>query len=296
MSLLVPILFVACDDAYEVNYDAPANISFDGVENGIAIVAKGVDNYTARIRMQAPNGISYFEISNADIKTSAKGTLIEGSNKTIDSKTEYTEEFQITNLTENKCIRISVGDSKGNITERNLVIQITPSVVFSENIIMETADDYYGSYYAGWLNGRVYLRSNGTEYAGEVDLSMGMIDINGTSTPALISPAKRGDFNLSTFTGLKDAKFELTTLTMSDYEAISKVGATPITSLIDPTLPTVEITQGKVYLFKTADGKKGLAAISNMTKRTGTIQNAGGEWVENYTYWRVNMTTKIAAQ
>lgn len=290
---LLPLLFitsfVACDDAYEVNYDAPVKISFDGVEDGIAAVAKGVDNYTAKIRVQAPKGISYFEIYNADIKTGAKGSLIEGTGKAIDSKTEYTEEFQITDLTDNKCIRISVTDTEGSVIERNLLVKITPSVLFSETVNIETADDYYGSYYATWLNGRVYLRSNGEQYAKEIDFSMGMIG----GVPSLISPAQRNQYNLPTLAGLKDCTFELTTLTIAEYDNISKVNSGPISSLPDPALSNIEIAANKVYLFKTADGKKGLIAITGMTKCTGTIETANGEWVKDTEYYRVVITTKV---
>lgn len=158
LALICLSSFTSCDDAYEVNYNAPVKISFDGVEDGIAVTAKGADNYTAKIRVQATNGISYFEIYNADIKTGAKGSLIEGTGKSFDSQTEYTEEFHMTGLTDNKCIRVSVTDTEGTVIERNLLVKITPSVLFSETVNIETADDYYGSYLATWLNGRVYLR------------------------------------------------------------------------------------------------------------------------------------------
>ena len=291
LALICLSSFASCDDAYEVNYNAPVKISFDGVEDGIAVTAKGADNYTAKIRVQATNGISYFEIYNADIKTGAKGSLIEGTGKSFDSQTEYTEEFHMTGLTDNKCIRVSVTDTEGTVIERNLLVKITPSVLFSETVNIETADDYYGSYYATWLNGRVYLRSNGEQYVPEIDFSMGMID----GIPSLISPAQRSQYNLPTFDGLKDTKFELTTLTITEYNNISKVNAEPISTLTAPTLSNIGISANKVYLFKTADGKKGLIAITSMTKRTGTIETANGEWVKDTEYYRVVITTKVIA-
>ena len=57
LALICLSSFASCDDAYEVNYNAPVKISFDGVEDGIAVTAKGADNYTAKIRVQATNGI-----------------------------------------------------------------------------------------------------------------------------------------------------------------------------------------------------------------------------------------------
>ena len=89
---------------------------------------------------------------------------------------------------------------------------------------------------------------------------MGMID----GIPSLISPAQRSQYNLPTFDGLKDTKFELTTLTITEYNNISKVN-------------------------------KGLIAITSMTKRTGTIETANGEWVKDTEYYRVVITTKVIA-
>lgn len=289
LSFIFVISFAACDDAYEVNYDAPVKISFEGATDGIATTAKGADNYTAKINVQAPNGISYFEIYNADIKTGAKGSLIEGTGKSIDSRTEYSEEYQITGLTDNKCIRVSVTDTEGTVIEKNLLVKITPSVLFSETLDMETADDYFGSYCATWLNGRVYLRSNGEKYASEIDFSMGMI----AGVPSLISPAQRSQYNLPTLPGLKETRFAATGLTIADYNAISKVNAAPISSLPDPTLSTIEIAANKVYLFQTADGKKGLIAITEMTRRSGTIESAAGEWVKDTEYYKTVLTTKV---
>lgn len=289
LSFIFVTSFAACDDAYEVNYDAPVKISFEGVENGIATTAKGVDNYTAKIKVQAAGGISYFEIYNADIKTGAKGSLIEGTGKAIDSRTEYSEEFQITGLTDNKCIRVSVTDTEGTVTERNLLVKITPSVLFSGTLDMETADDYFGSYCATWLNGRVYLRSNGEKYTSEIDFTMGMI----AGVPSLISPAQRSQYDLPTLPGLKETRFAATDLTIAEYNAISKVNADPISSLPDPTLASIGIAANKVYLFQTADGKKGLVAITEMTRRTGTIESAAGEWVKDTEYYKTVLTTKV---
>ena len=44
LALICLSSFASCDDAYEVNYNAPVKISLDGVEDGIAVTAKGADN------------------------------------------------------------------------------------------------------------------------------------------------------------------------------------------------------------------------------------------------------------
>lgn len=290
-------LFAACSDAYELNYVSTVKISFEGVEDGIVTLDKGVDSYTAKISVKASTGITYFEIYNANPRTGDKVEAISGTAKSFETpEIDYSQEYTITGLTGNKCIKVSVTDVDGKLTEKSLLIKVTPSVIFSEELIMETADDYYGSYYATWLTGRVYLRSNAGEYAKEVDLSLGMIAVNGELVPALVSPAKRSESSLPTMSGLKDAQFSLTNLSINEYKAITNVDSTPISSLSDPTLSTVEIANNKVYLYKTSDGKKGLFAITKMAKRTGTIENADGKWEKEYTYWRVTFSTKTIAE
>jgi hypothetical protein len=199
-------------------------------------------------------------------------------------------------LTENRCIRVSTSNVDGVQVEKNLVVKITPAVLFSEALIIETADDYYGSYYAGWLGGRVYLRSNGTAYASEIDFSLGMVDDgSGTVKSCLVSPAKRSDYHLPAFAGLQDAKFEETTLTVAQYNSIVRTDNSLIAQLPDPTLSLLPVANQKVYLFKTANGKKGLIAITNLVNRRGTIQNENGEWIKDYAYARINLSTKVIA-
>ncbi len=187
-----------------------------------------------------------------------------------------------------------VTDAEGSEFEKNLVIDITPEVLFSEPLIMETVENYYGPYYATWLNGRVYMRGDGAEYKNEIDFSLGEVAIVGTDTvPALVNPAQRSSYNLLDIGGLQQTKFELTTLTAAQYDSITQVDASPILSLADPVNDAVEIEKGNVYLFKTANGKKGLIHISALATKTGTIESPTGEWIPNTRYHQVTLTTKV---
>lgn len=289
--LILTAWFTGCDDAYEIDYEAPVKIVFEGADNGIAVIGKGADRYTADIVVKAQRGVSYVEIYAADPATGAKGALIEGSGREVDAEKEYRAEFTLADLTDNTCIRISATDTEGAVAERNLLVKITPAVLFSGPVTMETADDYYGSYYASWLDGRVYLRSNGEQYAGEIDFTLGMVD----GVPSLVSPGKRSSLHLPSPAGLQETEFALTGLTLAEYDRISKIDSAPIVALPEPARSVVGIEPGKVYLFKTAGGEIGLIAIREMTQRTGTIESAGGEWIEDTPYYRVALTTKIVA-
>jgi hypothetical protein len=293
---IVLLAFYSCDDAFKNDYVATVNISFPNTTDNIATVDKGVFAYTASISVTSSNeGISSFELWTADAKSGDKIALISEMSKHFDpAEANYSVNYDVTNLTENKCIKVIVTDMLGNTFQKNLLVKVTPSVLFSypNPQIMETADCYYGSYYATWLEGRVYLRSNGSAYANQVDFSMGHIEIGGNKVPALVSPAKRADYGLPTMSGLQSATFELTTLTLAQFDAIPATDASVITALADPAQDAVQLTNGKIYVFKTANGKKGLIHVAALTNATGTIEDASGNWIEKTTYSKVSIRTK----
>lgn len=307
LTLIVLLTIVSCkDNTFDLNYDAPLSIEFTGVDNtNIVVVDKGVMSYNAKIEVNAPvTGIKYFEIYSADVLTGTKGSLIDGTSQAFDDGngngvSSFSYEFTVENLTENKCVKVVATDGDGNIFERNLLVQITPDVLFSQSVKIETVEDYYGPYFASWLNGRVYMRRNGEAYKDEVDFSLGEVVIasEGTDTiPALVNPAERANYGLLTMNGLLSTKFELTTLTKAEYDAIIQTDASPVTSLPDPQLDAVKLVSGKVYLFKTANGKKGLIYVASLASKTGTIENVNGEWIENTSYHQATITTKTVQE
>ena len=174
------------------------------------------------------------------------------------------------------------------------VRKITPAVVFSTALKMETVENYYGPYFATWLSGRVYMRN--TQYANQIDFSLGDVVIPAVGTTpvsALVNPAMRGANNLLTAAGLQNTKYALTALTAGEYNAINNVNATTITSLADPTEDVVQLQPGKIYLFKTANGKKGLINVTAVAAKNGTVEHANGEW-KSTAYSEVSLSTKTA--
>jgi hypothetical protein len=305
LSAVVMFAVVSCeDDSLDFSYEAPLSISFVGVDNSnIVTVDKGVMSYTARIEVSAQGtGITYFEIYTADNVTGARGSLIAGTQRNLmdtegNGVPSFSAEYVVGDLVENKCIKVVATDLDGNFYERNLLVKITPSVIFTLPVKMETVEDYYGPYFASWLNGRVYMRRNGAEHASEIDFSMGNVVIPALGTsmvPALVNPAARSTYDLLTMPGLQQTKFALTDLTVAQYNAITRVDASPITALADPTQDVVRLENGKVYLFKTANGKKGLIHIAALPTRTGTIENTAGEWVQNTSYSQATLTVKVS--
>jgi hypothetical protein len=306
LSLIVGLTIVSCEDyTFDQEYDAPIDITFVGVDNNnIVTVPGGTMSYTAEIEVIATGtGIKYFEIYTADSRTGAKVALIESTTKVFDDGEgngvpSYSTEYVVDNLVENKGIKVIVTDEEGNVFERNLLVEITPVVHFSESLKMETVENYYGPYFASWLNGRVYMRRDGEQYKNEIDFSLGnvVIESEGASAvPALVNPAQRGVFNLLTMSGLQEAKFEMTTLTIAEYNAINEVNASPVTSLTDPTKDAVKLEKDKIYLFKTANGKKGLIHISSLDAKSGTIESVTGEWVSDTPYHQVTLSVKVVS-
>lgn len=305
MALLASI--VACDDnLVDPDYDAPLTIDIEGVDNSnIVQVEKGVMSYTAAIKVQAGDGqLALFEIYNADAETGARGSLIEDCSKNFvdeegNGANSWQFDYVVSDLVENKCIKIVVTDIEGAVFERNLLVKITPVVLFSGSMIMETVENYYGPYFAGWTDGRVYMRRDGQLYKNEIDFSLGDVVIESEgdeAVPALVNPAGRGTYNLLTIDGLQQTKFALTDLTKAAYDDITRVDGSSISALPDPDQDAVKLVKDKVYLFKTAGGKKGLICASVLSGKRGTIENTSGEWIENTLYYQVTLTVKSLAK
>lgn len=296
---LTVIILASCSKSKnEVAYTPTVIISFLNVgDSGIVNMPKGAVDYTAKINVRS-NGtaLRLFEIYEADARTGARGALIENSAISFANfQASVEQDHTITGLTENRAIKVVVTDTTGNVFEKNLVVKITPSVIFSDAVKIETVENYYGPYFATWLSGRVYMRSH-EQYKDQIDLSLGGIQVGQDTLPHLVNPAVRGTYNLLTIAGLQNTKFETTTYTKAQFDGITRVNESLITSLADPQKDTVRIENNKIYLFKTASGKKGLISISSLTKKTGTIEISNGNWVPNSSYYEAVIATKTVSQ
>lgn len=287
-------LFASCSKEVEdINYTPPVKIQFaTGGDSSIVNVPKGTTSYPVQIDVSADGSVlRMFEIYSADPKTGNRGALISSQSFTS-PKNSYSTTYTVTPLTDNKAIKVVVTDTLSQVYEKNILIKVTPAVVFSDVVKMETVENYYGPYFATWLSGRVYMRN--TQYPSQVDFSLGDVAIAPATTkgPAFVNPALRKDYNLLTASGLQSTKYALTAMTTAAYNAITKVDATPITNLADPTLDVVALQSGKVYLFKTANGRKGLISVTAAASKTGTIEDVNGQWTPNTTYSEVTLSTK----
>lgn len=298
----ISLFLVSCgDDSFEIDYTPPIGIQFTGVdETNIFTVGKGVLDYTTTINVKSSSEvkISSFEIYTANAETGAIGSLIEGESQFFEEGVANLEaSYTFDNLIENKCIKVVVTDILGSVFEKNLLIKITPSVVFSKTATIETVENYHGPYYASWHNGRVYMRKD-AGYKNEIDFSLG--DLVDTDTqakvPSLVNPSKRQDYGLLTMSGLADTKFEVTDLSRSDYDNITRVDSESIASIADPGKDAIQVEPNKVYVFKTSNGRKGLVCILQLTSQTGTIETSEGEWTEDTSYHQASISTKILSQ
>lgn len=293
-------LLTSCDKEFEdINFQPDVTIQFaEGGDTSIVNVDKGVLDYEVAVTVQATGPvIRMFEIYEADPRTGNRGALIEETARVFDSsERQYSATYTLSGLTESKCIKVVVTDTLEQVYEKNLFIRITPSVHVSEAVTMETADHYYGSFYASWLSGRVYMRD--TEYPHEIDFSAGDVvlpEAGEDAVPALVNPALRAAHNLLTIPGLQNAKFALTDLTPVAYRAITAVDAAPIMALPDPDLDVVQLEVDRVYLFKTENGKKGLIHVSALSRKTATVEDVDGGWTERSLY-EIGLTTKTVVE
>ena len=175
-----------CADKYEVDYEAPVKIEFAGVDqNNRVSLTKGIAEYTATVKVQGE--IMSFEIYQADSKTGMQGSLIEETAQSFaDGTTNYETTYKFTSLKENACITVVVLGTDGHTYQRNLLVEITPSVLFSDpdygkdGEIVETASAYYGCYYATWLLGRTYMAADAMKYTNEI------VDVRVVSTKSIV--------------------------------------------------------------------------------------------------------------
>lgn len=303
--LAVAVLFLGLMSCvkyeFEVDYTAPVSISFQGVgEDNIITLGKGVYSYDATVEVSSSIDLSEIVVSEADNRTGVAGKTIEEYVLT-DGVKEKTFTVGFDELVDNAAIRVTVTDVKGATYAKNLVVAITPSVIVNDALYIETAEVYYGCYYASWLGGRAYLRStdNVENYKKEIDLAFA--EVNGM--PCAVSPASRSTVSdLPNLGGLKSTAYALTDISAAEYDAITKVDASPIKGIPEPTGETVELVNGKVYVFKTADGKKGLFKVESLADKTATVEvlpdeeHSANWWKEGYSYRLLSISAKIMAE
>lgn len=248
----------SCENEANIDYTPTVLFNFESGDN-LVTASKGVMEYTVRGTITSTAGLTSFSISTASAETGAAVSVVESTRAVFDEpKNSYEFSYTITNLTENKAIKINVSDAEGEDFQKNFVVQITPAVIFSEhgNKQLESVDKYWGVFYAEWLYGRIYKSRDADKYAAEVNI--GMENKNGKAI--LISPNKHS----LAFTGARSTKFGSTNMTLEEFNAISRVDDTPLRN-VSPTAESVEIESGKVYTYQTQDGQKGVIYIQNLT-------------------------------
>lgn len=256
---LVSLLLVctSCSEDDKINFTPSVNFSFATAEN-LVTVGKGTMEYTVKGAVTASTGLSSFVISTADTKTGAVIAEVKETQKVFENTPKsYEFTYTITDLTENKAISVSIVDGEGDSYKKNFVVQITPSVVFSDGTKnLESMDKFYGVFYAEWLDGRIYKSRDAVQYAKEINLAM---DIK-NNLPVLVSPARHS----KTFTGARATKLGATTLTAAQFNGINRIDDALLKSA-SASAESIVIEKGKVYAYETQDGLKGLVYIQNLT-------------------------------
>lgn len=287
------LFLVGCDDVTTtVPLFSPVEISFEGVDNtNLVQVAQGDTAFTAKIKVTSTKNIHSFSIYEFNIKTGVIGSQIGTKVIFTPSIATYSSEYIMNNLTDSKAIQIVIEDSSLVSYSQKLVVKITPTVLVSDLKIIETAEATVGPYYASWLNGRTYIRSNGSKFSNEIDFSLGDIAIVVDTVPAFISPDQRQAKGLLFIANLRPCTFALTTLTKTAFDAISLTKSTAIDTLQSPTLSAIKAENGKVYKYENATDK-GLIYVLAVTAKTGILQQADGSWAQKSKYNQLTIQTK----
>lgn len=164
----------SCENEANIDYVPTVLFNFEGGTN-LVTTPKGIKEYTVKGSITSTAGLTSFVISTANAETGAAISVIESTRQTFDEpKSNYDFSYTITNLSENKAIKISVTDAEGEDFQKNFVVEITPAVIFSEHSDkkLESVDKYWGVFYAEWLYGRIYKSREAGQYAAEVNIGM----------------------------------------------------------------------------------------------------------------------------
>lgn len=258
---LTLFIFASCDADDKINYTPEVLFDFAAGTN-LVKAEKGAAQYVVTGTVTSANGITAFSISTANARTGDVIAEIDNTKKVFETpQDKYDFSYTISDLDENKAIKLKVMDTAGDEFQQNFVVEITPAVVFSENSKqLESLDKYYGVFYAEWLEGRIYKSRDAGKYAVEVNVGME----NKGGHAMLISPAKHS----LTFAGARTTKFGATEMTTEQFNSISRVDDTMLKAL-SPDSESIQIEKGKVYSYQTQDGQKGAIYIQNLTGDPG---------------------------
>lgn len=308
-SVFLILFTVSCGDAdNNIDYVKPVSITFDGVgSTNIVQLASGVDTFDLKINVTSTKGILSFSVYEANPLTGVAIKLIRPKTTFIQPVSTYAFDSIIGGLTANRAIQVVIEDKDLVSYSKNMVLKITPAVIVSDIKIIETAEVYYGPYYASWYSGRCYMRLSGAPYSNEIDFSLGNTNIFGKDTinisvpadtivkisgkdttttytplhnapiPAFISSSLRQSRGLLYLPNLRSCTFALTTLTKAAFDAIPLIDGSTINNLVSPTLTEIKAEVGKVYLYEN-NTEKGLIYVSVLQGKAATIEQSDGTW------------------
>lgn len=295
-SVFLILSVVSCDDATNnIDYVKPVSISFEGVgSTNIVQLANGVNTFDLKVNVISTKGIYSFSVYEANPTTGAAIKLIRPKTTFTPAVSTFSFDSIIGGLSANRAIQVIIEDEDLITYSKNIVLKITPAVIVSDLKIIETAEVYYGPYYASWLNGRCYMRLTGAPYSDEIDFSLGNIRI-GTDTivvPAFVSPDKRESKGLLFLPNLRGCTFALTTMTKAAFDAIPLIDGTVINNLPSPTLTEIKAEALKVYQYENAT-ERGLIYVSSLTAKTATLEQPDGTWIKaTNNYHELKIQTK----
>lgn len=270
LAVLSTLLFFGCEDNVGSDYEPEGTIAFAGVGDkyNIITLAAGQVEYDLEVSVDAKAGISEFSLYRISAETGNDIEMIEETRQVFteeEQKTTLNYTYKLTGIDANQAIRAYVRDNNQKEFTAKCVLKITPSVIFTKVCKVETNDVYFGSFFATWYEGRVYPLREAVNYAEKIDLSFGVITVDGVTFPAVVSPAARESYGLSKYTGMRATKMMLSQITPVEYDAVKEVDDTPLKNLtcIDNYAP---LRAGTVYIFETQDGLKGLLYVTSLSK------------------------------
>jgi hypothetical protein len=188
---------------------------------------------------------------------------------TSDQKMTYVQDFNITFETVGSANLVArITDKDGEYNEVMFTVTVKEegvTVKKKSNVEFGSFNDAIGSFY-GTATETIYTISGGANNQAKVDMIFfkGATNGNTLAAPDDADVNSITDFNLNTWTTKNKTRFQTTTMTAAEFDAIGTLHAFPAFNDATALTKAKELANGKVVYFKTEAGKHGYFKVVDL--------------------------------
>lgn len=271
--MAIAIVFVSCEET--ATEPQPPTITLDGTGNNIAVDSEVTIGSTFSIQFTAtPNSESSSKLVGLNVTRTFNNTPTTVIDSTLDKETSITVALTLEaqSSTGTERIVIEVEDKDGEMAEKVLNITYVEGAVnlTEHSIVLLGAQGNSEPSCASLETGTRYSISG--DEAKNNAASVDIVHYNGANDVAIYAPSNSAiqgvsSYGIDSWSTQNDTKLSITSLTETDFNNIET----------DEDLSTAgtasgdiagQLTVGKVVVFETAGGKKGVFLVTDLTDAT----------------------------